>query len=83
MAQLSIGIVRKTDPLGRIVLPKEIRDGLGIKENDRLEIFIDGDRLVLRKYMPYCMACGKTREVFQFGNIKLCGECIHTIKARF
>ena len=82
MNRLSVGVVRKTDSLGRIVLPKEIRINLDIKENDHLEIFIDGDMLELRKYAPYCMACGKTRKVVQVGNIKLCEDCIRDIKNR-
>jgi transcriptional pleiotropic regulator of transition state genes len=46
------GIVRKIDDLGRIVIPKEIRKTRGIKEGDPVEIFVDGDCIVLRKYEP-------------------------------
>ena len=46
----SIGIVRKIDELGRIVIPKEIRNVLGIRSNDDLEIFIDDMKIVLTKY---------------------------------
>lgn len=45
----STGIVRKTDVLGRIVIPKEIRKNFSIKENDYLEIFVDGEMIVLKK----------------------------------
>lgn len=45
------GIVRRIDDLGRIVIPREIRRSLGIREGDALEIFVDGkDTLCLRKY---------------------------------
>ena len=83
MARRSIGVVRKTDSLGRVVLPKEIRDSLDIKKDDRLEIFTDEDRVILRNHAPYCSACGKSYEVTQIGSIKLCEECIHAIKTRF
>lgn len=46
----STGIVRKTDQLGRIVLPKELRRGLNIGIKDPLEILIDTDKIVLQKY---------------------------------
>ena len=47
------GVVRRIDDLGRIVIPKELRRTMRIKEGDSLEIFIDGsDKVVLRKYSP-------------------------------
>ena len=45
------GIVRRIDELGRIVIPREIRRSLGIREGDSLEIFVDGkDTVCFRKY---------------------------------
>ncbi len=47
------GVVRRIDDLGRIVIPKEIRRTMRIKEGESLEIYIDGsDRIVLKKYSP-------------------------------
>lgn len=48
----STGIVRKVDELGRVVLPMELRRTLGIVERDPLEIFIDGNQIILKKYAP-------------------------------
>lgn len=48
----STGITRKVDELGRVVIPKELRDNFGIKEKDSLEIFINGNSIILRKYEP-------------------------------
>ena len=48
----STGVVRKVDELGRVVLPIELRRGLGIAERDPLEIYVDGDRIILKKYIP-------------------------------
>ena len=46
------GIVRKIDDLGRVVIPREIRRSLGIREGDSLEIFVDGkDTVCFRKYV--------------------------------
>ncbi|MGI6324863.1 MAG: stage V sporulation T C-terminal domain-containing protein [Bacilli bacterium] len=46
------GIVRRIDNLGRIVIPKEIRRTFRIREGESLEIFVDGDNIVLRKHSP-------------------------------
>lgn len=48
----STGIVRRIDELGRVVIPKEVRRSLKIKDGDPLEIFRDKDKLVLVKYAP-------------------------------
>ena len=43
-------IIRKVDNLGRILIPREIRRILGIKEFDPMEIFINGEDIIIRKY---------------------------------
>ncbi|MCS5499837.1 AbrB/MazE/SpoVT family DNA-binding domain-containing protein [Lysinibacillus sp. A4] len=58
----STGMVRKVDELGRLVIPKELRTTLGIKVKDAVEIFTDGDKVILKKYKPN-MACMATGEV--------------------
>lgn len=67
----STGIVRKVDELGRITLPIELRRSLGLGEKDPVEIFIDGDKIVLKKYKPN-MACAVTGE-FSDDNLSLLG----------
>lgn len=57
----STGMVRKVDELGRVVIPIELRRSLGIKEKDAIEIYVDGDQIVLKKYVPN-MACHITGE---------------------
>ena len=54
----STGIVRRVDELGRVVLPIELRRTLEIEERDSLEIMLEDDRIVLRKYQPTCIFCG-------------------------
>ncbi len=58
----STGIVRKVDELGRVVIPIELRRTLGIAEKDALEIYVDDDKIILKKYMPN-MTCAVTGEV--------------------
>lgn len=68
------GIVRKIDDLGRIVIPMETRRILGIKEKDALEIYVDGEHIILKKYEPGCKSCGDVVQLF--GEAQLCARCI-------
>lgn len=72
------GIVRKVDHLGRIVLPMELRRTLGIDENGALEIFVDGDRIILRKYAPGCIICGSLDELRHVRGKLICRPCAVT-----
>ncbi|MEN8648589.1 MULTISPECIES: AbrB/MazE/SpoVT family DNA-binding domain-containing protein [Bacillus cereus group] len=56
----STGMTRKVDELGRVVLPIELRRTLGIVEKDPIEIFVDGDKIILQKYQSQqaCMITG-------------------------
>lgn len=58
----SVGIVRKVDELGRIVIPKELRDSLKIKEKDSIEIFVENENIILKKFTS-AMACRVTGEI--------------------
>lgn len=77
----STGIVRNIDELGRIVIPKEIRKKLGIEKNDPVEIFVDGETVILSKYRPVCHFCGKTENVSDFKGKAICDDCIAELKA--
>ena len=72
----STGIVRKVDELGRIVLPKELRGTLRIAQRDPLEIYVDGENIILRKYEPSCIFCGSATDVVNFKDKRGCKECI-------
>lgn len=71
-----IGIVRKVDHLGRIVLPKELREVLSIQAHDGVEIFVDYDRIVLKKYNPCCIICTSTQGLFYFRDKIICQQCV-------
>ncbi|MEG0832491.1 MAG: AbrB/MazE/SpoVT family DNA-binding domain-containing protein [Oscillospiraceae bacterium] len=71
----STGIVRDMDKLGRIVLPIELRRTLDIGDHDGVEIFTDGDSIVLRKHVPTCVFCGSEDELSVFGNKNVCKDC--------
>ncbi len=76
----STGIVRKVDELGRIVLPIELRKSMDIdKKGDAVEIFIDDDRIILKKYQPACIFCGDADRVIPFNGKLLCRACVEKI----
>lgn len=73
---LSTGITRPMDQLGRIVLPIELRRTLGISPGDGLEIFVDRDMILFRKYALGCVFCGEsTEDLAYFHGKQVCGNC--------
>ena len=76
----STGIVRKVDELGRIVLPIEMRRTLDIAEKDALEIYVDGDNIILRKYQPACIFCDSMKNVISFQGKNICSDCMEKLK---
>lgn len=71
----STGIVRKVDELGRVVLPIELRRTLGIDIKDAVEIYIDGDAIMLKKYVPGCVFCNNVDKLIEFEGHHVCSEC--------
>ena len=74
------GIVRRVDELGRIVLPVELRRNMGIEVKDPLEIFVDGENIVLKPYRPCCIFCNDTDGIAQFMGKNVCKNCTDKIK---
>ena len=72
------GMVRRIDTLGRIVLPKEIRDTLDINEAP-VEILVENDSIILRKYQPSCVFCGSFENVTPYMNKLVCAKCRHEL----
>lgn len=74
------GIVRKVDELGRIVLPIELRRNMNIEVKDPLEIYVDGDFILLKKYEPACIFCGSAQDISRVEGKNICRNCIDEIK---
>lgn len=72
----STGIVRKVDELGRIVLPIEMRRTLDIAEKDTLEVYVEGDSIILRKYQDACVFCDSVRDLVNYKGHCVCQDCI-------
>ena len=72
----STGIVRKIDELGRLVLPIELRRTLEISDGDSLEIFVEDNTIILKKYQPACVFCGNADGVVSFKGKNICSSCM-------
>ena len=73
----STGIVRRVDELGRVVLPIELRRTLDIQEKDALEIYVDANSIILKKYEPSCVSAECQRWIQHKQNI--CLDCIYDL----
>ncbi len=72
----SLGTVRKVDELGRIVLPIETRKRLGLGPKDPVEIFVEKDRVILKKYEPSCIFCGSSDDIVVYKEKRVCKSCL-------
>lgn len=75
----STGIVRKVDELGRIVIPIELRRNLGIDEKDSLEIYVEDDHIMLKKYSPACLFCSNASGITVFNGKNICRDCLNEL----
>ncbi len=75
------GVTRKVDQLGRVVIPKELRTVLDIEDNkDLLEIYVEGDKIILKKFVAGCAFCGKEGVLATFKDKAICSDCVAEIK---
>ena len=75
----STGMVRRVDELGRVVLPIELRKTFNIVEKDALEIYTEGNTIILRKYEPACIFCGSADGVSEFKGKNICEHCLREL----
>ena len=74
------GIVRKIDSLGRLVLPIELRRMMGIEQEDPIEIFVEGEMMLLKRYAPACIFCGEAGDLVTFRGKKICMGCLKELE---
>ncbi len=74
------GMVRPVDNLGRVVIPSEIRKQFDVTNGvDSFEIFVDGDKIILRKYQPSCLFCGEMDNTVNLDGHIVCKDCIEKL----
>ena len=70
----------KIDRLGRVLIPKTLRQKLDLAVDDPIEVFTDGDALVLKKYRKRCAFCGSEDDVISYKEKYICRACISELK---
>ncbi|MBN2851293.1 MAG: AbrB family transcriptional regulator [Clostridia bacterium] len=77
----NVGIVRKVDELGRIVVPIELRRSLGIGDRAEVEIYLDekSNQIILRKHQPMCAFCQSEENIISYKNQLICKNCVNEI----
>lgn len=78
----STGIVRKVDELGRVVIPRELRDKFDINTKDSIAIFVEGTGIILKRYIRGCIFCGEVRNTTEFKGKTLCMNCLEEIQTK-
>lgn len=76
MTMMKTGMSRSVDELGRVVLPKEIRDSLNLKPGVRVDILVDGDCIILKRNDAFCACCGRnSHHMLSHGGVSICEDC--------
>lgn len=76
-----IGVVRKVDQLGRIVLPKSLRRRYQMNEGDPVEILVEGDSIILEKFKPKCVFCLSREHVVTYREKYICKTCMEEMQS--
>lgn len=77
----STGIVRNIDELGRIVIPKELRNKMDMHEGSSVEIFTEDNKICMRRFYTGCHFCGSNFNVSAFKDKFICQTCLEEIKS--
>lgn len=77
----STGIIRKLDNVNRLVIPHEATSQLDFEENEEVEVFVDGDSIILKKAFDKCTFCGSQEGLRKFKNKYICGACNRETKS--
>lgn len=71
----SLGIVRRIDSFGRVVLPMELRRLMDLDQDSAVELYVDGENIILHKYNPACIFCGSFDSLKTFEGKAICESC--------
>ena len=76
------GIVRNIDELGRIVIPKELRNRMDMPEGSSVEICVENDKIVLSRYYDGCIFCSGKDELIELRGKTICKACLHELREK-
>lgn len=76
----STGIIRRLDELGRVVIPIEIRNKFNISEKDPMEIYVEGQNIILKKYETSCIFCENNNSLREYKGKPICETCLKKLQ---
>ena len=74
------GIVRRLDELGRVVIPIELRRTLEMEDRQEIEIYVEDDVIILKKFEKACLFCDRKMDVMEVHGKSVCRKCIDEMK---
>lgn len=84
MEIVKTGMTRRMDPLGRLVIPSEMRQKFGLSEGSMVEFLVAGDGILLQRAVPQCCVCGVSDEpLHDVNGVCICHSCAAMIAAKF
>ena len=73
------GLQGRIDSLGRLCIPKIIRDGLGLEQGTLITLWVEQDRIILQKHEQTCVFCHSSAPCIEYKQKLICGECLKTL----
>lgn len=82
MKDVKTGITRQVDSQGRVHIPKFARKILGWSDRDYLEVYIEKDKLVLKKYKQRCVICNSPNNLVEYRGKTFCKKCFTELQGK-
>lgn len=76
------GVCKTIDGLGRIVLPKEIRVNLGFDTHSLVELYVEDDKLIIKKARKSCIFCNSEENLTEYKEKTVCQKCVNALKKK-
>lgn len=73
------GFLCNVDGLGRIVIPKQLRNQLELPKGACLELFTEKDQIIMKKYHSCCVFCGSDENITEYKEKFICESCLHEL----
>lgn len=70
------GIIRSLDPMGRVVIPKEMRKLLNVMDGDKVRIIKKNNSVVIKRVADSCLVCGNEQDLIEYKDACLCRNCV-------
>lgn len=76
----SIGTIKIVDELGRLIIPHELRKTMNIDIQDPIEVYIENNKIIIKKYIPSCVFCGENTHNINYMGRSICKNCLSEMR---